>query len=77
MHVSVRRLISSALSTMLLMGNGCAAVSLFDQHHTHHHHYDGNSSAIADRLESLERRMAKLDQPGRAEIEYSSHETTE
>lgn len=61
---------------ILLAGNGCAAVSLFDQNHTHHHHYDRDSSDFADRLESLERRLAKLDAPGTAGVSYTSHETT-
>jgi len=62
---------------MLFLGSGCASLSLFDQTHTHHHHYNSEGSDFAVRLESLERRIAKLDQPGRSNIMPSSHETTE
>ncbi len=77
MQTASRRLTSLVMVVILLIANGCAAVSLFDQNHTHHHHYDGERSDFAERLESIERRLAKFDQPGRTEIMHSSHESSE
>ncbi|MCA9073504.1 MAG: hypothetical protein KDA93_00620 [Planctomycetaceae bacterium] len=79
MHVVSRWPYRVVLFVMLFAGmaNGCAAVSLFDQHHTHHHHYDQKSSDIAGRLESLERQVAKLNAPEKTGVAYSSHQTTE
>lgn len=63
-----------ATTLMLVLNSGCAALSLFDQTHTHHHHYDCDSSDVANRLESLERRFAQLDRASHGGVTYSTHE---
>ena len=79
MTKTVRLALFAFSATTLSTFGGCAALSLFGQTHTHHHHhnYDCDSSDVATRLESLERRLAKMERPGGSDVQFSSHSSAE